>query len=376
MLDIAIPLIAFAMTVVLIGVPDEDSGRAGRDLDALSVILAALTALPLVLRRKAPLVAFLLSTAASAVLFALDYPAGPPVGPTVALFFVALAPSETRARRGLTIAVVAGVFAIHITVYGLANDTFPDGEALLGSILWSGVWLAGERARIRRERIAELEERTHRAEREAQRERRLAAAEERTRIARDLHDSAGHAINVILVHAGAARLHAERDPERAREALGTIEAVARETLHEIDQLVGALRENEDKTQTPIGLAALDGLVQRHRDAGLDVEILVSGVRRPLGPAVDQAAYRILQESLTNALRHGNGGAKVELSYGGDALEIGVTNPSDGEGSAPEGHGVVGMRERAALLGGSVSFESLNGLFRVRARLPFSGEEQA
>jgi signal transduction histidine kinase len=374
LIDIAIPLAVFVLTVALIAAPEDADGGHGRSLDALSIVLAALTALPLLARRSAPLAAFMLSTAASTVLFALDYPPGPPVGPTVALFFVALAPAERRRDRWLTPLVVAVFFAIHLTVHGIASDEFPGGVLVLGAALWGGVWFAGERTRLRRQQIRELEERAHRAEREAERERRLAAAEERTRIARDLHDSAGHAINVILVHAGAARLHAERDPKRAREALGTIEAVAGETLREIDQLVSALRENGEQAQTPIGLAALDVLVQRHSDAGLEVNVGVGGPRRPLSPAVDQAAYRILQESLTNALRHGDGTAEVALTYGPDALELGVTNRSRDGGPAAAGHGLVGMRERASLLGGSVSHESANGVFRVRARLPYAGEE--
>jgi signal transduction histidine kinase len=375
LVDIAIPLVVFALTVGLIAAPEAtDSGRDGRDLDALAVLLAALSALPLVLRRRAPLVAFVLSTTASSILFALDYPPGPPIGPTVALYFVALARPETLARRLASLAVVVAFFSVHIASYGIAHDTFPDGEILLGAVLWTGVWIAADRTRLRRERIAGLEERALRAEREAERERRLAAAEERTRIARDLHDSAGHAINVILVHAGAARLHAERDPRRSRDALATIETVARETLREIDQLVTALREDEERASSPIGLAALDALVQRHRDAGLEVDVHVAGRPRQLGPAVDQAAYRILQESLTNALRHGRGGADVALTYGDEALEIGVTNPADVNGAGAAGHGIVGMRERASLLGGAFEAGSENGSFRVRTRLPYGDDE--
>jgi signal transduction histidine kinase len=373
-LDIAIPLVVFGLTVALIAAPEAtESGHEGRRLDALAVVLAALSALPLVLRRRSPLLAFALSTAASAMLFALDYPPGPPIGPTVAVFFVALRPADSRRERWLTLVVVVALFAAHIAANGIADGEFPGGEILLGAALWGGVWFAGQWTRLRRQQIAELEERALRAEREAERERQLAAAEERTRIARDLHDSAGHAINVILVHAGAARLLAEKDPGQSREALGTIETVARETLREIDQLVRALREDEDAVEPP-GLAGLDTLVKRHRDAGLDVDVLVDGARRPLGPAVDQAAYRILQESLTNALRHGNGRVEVALTYGGQTLEIGVTNPSATPGPAAAGHGIVGMRERASLLGGSVSYESMNGVFRVRARLPYGGTE--
>jgi signal transduction histidine kinase len=375
MINVGIPLVVFLLTIALIAAPEvTESGREGRDLDSVAVLLAALTALPLVLRRRSPLLAFALSTTASAALFALDYPPGPPVGPTVALFFVALTPAESRRKRWLTPVVVVAFFAAHISAYGIAHNTFPDGELLLGVALWGGVWFAGERTRLRRQQIAQLEERALRAEREAERERQLAAAEERTRIARDLHDSAGHAINVILVQAGAARLLAEKDPGRSREALGTIETVARETLHEIDQLVGALREDDDRAQTPIGLAALDALVQRHEDAGLDVDVSVNGSRRPLSPAVDQAAYRILQESLTNALRHGTGGAKIAVTYGTDALEIGVTNRAE-NGVGPVGHGIVGMRERAALCGGRFEAAAVNGVFQVRAHLPYAGEPE-
>jgi signal transduction histidine kinase len=241
--------------------------------------------------------------------------------------------------------------------------------------VWAAAWFAGDRTRLRRERVAELEQRALRAEREAERERRLAAAEERTRIARDLHDSAGHAINVILVQAGAARLLQEQDPERSREALETIETVARDTIGEIDQLVRALRENgsSEGVEPPPGLAALETLADRYRSSGLAVDVRVGGARRPLAPAVDQAAYRILQEALTNAALHGSGPAEVELEYGASALEIAVTNPAAETAGIRDGggHGIVGMRERAQLLGGSVEAGVDGGRFRLRARLPYA-----
>jgi signal transduction histidine kinase len=229
---------------------------------------------------------------------------------------------------------------------------------------------------LRRERLAEFEERAMRAEHEAERERRLAAAEERTRIARDLHDSAGHAINVILVQAGAARLLQEQDPERSREALETIEEVARDTLGEIDQLVRALRENgaAPGVEPPPGLAALETLAERYRASGLAVTVKFEGSRRPLAPAVDQAAYRILQEALTNAARHGRGSAAVELGFASTEVQITVTNAARPDGTAHGGgHGIVGMRERATLLGGSLDTSARNGVFRVRARLPYGGD---
>jgi signal transduction histidine kinase len=373
-IDIGIALVVFTLTLLVMASGGVSGDEEARNLDLTAVVLAAFASFPLLARRRAPLAVFAVTALASAAFNVLDYPPGPPIGPTVALYFVGLSPAATRTGMRVTAAAIVGLFIVHVGAAGIGRDEFPIVPALFGALVWGGAWVLGDRVRLRRERMTELEERARRAERETERERRLAAAEERTRIARDLHDSAGHSINVILVQAGAARLLAEKDPERSRAALATIETVARETLGEIDAIVRALREDEDAVEPP-GLAALDTLVKRHREAGLDVDVLVNGARRPLGPAVDQAAYRILQESLTNALRHGNGSAKVALNYTGDALEIGVTNPSRGNGPAAVGHGIVGMRERALLLGGNMSYESMNGLFRVRARLPYAGEAE-
>ena len=373
LIDVGVAVAAFAGTLALMFVPESDEAHQPRDADALGVMLAALASVPLVARRRAPILVFVFVVAASALLFGLGYPEGPPIGPTLALYFVALSRTEGWRRTAPVIALAAGLFATHLTILGIGRDRFPGGELLLGAILWSGVWIAGDRTRLRRERIAALEERALRAEREAERERRLAAAEERARIARDLHDSAGHAINVILVQAGAARLLQQQDPERAREALETVEEVARETIDEIDRLVGALREGgSSDVEPPPGLAALDGLVERHRSAGLDVNVETRGARQQLTRGTDQAAYRILQEALTNAARHGNGRADVEIAFGDNVLEITVTNPAEAEVGVA-GHGLVGMRERAALLGGTLETATSNGHFRLRARLPCERE---
>ena len=379
-LDWAIALIVFALSLAMVAARGGDSAEDTRGLDLIGVVLVAFASLPLAARRRAPLAVFVGTAAASALLNGLGYPPGPPLGPTVALYFLALSPEQTRAPRWLVGVAVAALLVLHAGAVGVAEDGFPTVPLLFGTLVWGGAWVIGDRVRQRRERIAELEERARRAERDAEREHRLAAAEERTRIARDLHDSAGHAINVILVQAGAARLLRAQDPDAAEAALETIEAVARETLGEIDQLVRALREDElpvdsgGNVEPPLGLAALETLAARHRSAGLVLDVHTRGSRRPLPPGLDQAAYRILQEALTNAARHGDGRAEVEITFGPSTLELAVTNPTCAGGArADPGHGIVGMRERAALLGGDFDARAGNGVFRVRARLPYAGD---
>jgi signal transduction histidine kinase len=351
----------------------------------LGVVLATLACLPLLARRRAPLAVFALTTAASATLDGLGYALGPPFGPTFALFYLA-ADQRTRDRPRQTAAVVLGFGAIHLGAATISYSGFPTTAILGAIVLWGGAWIVGDQLRQRRQRLADLIERAERAERETQRERRLATAEERTRIARDLHDSAAHAINVILVQAGGARLLQDRDPGAVRTALTTIEEVARETINDIDQLIRGLRENgardatADTIEPPIGLAAADTLAARHRAAGLSVQIRVDGPPRAVTPGLDQAAYRILQESLTNAARHGGGFAEVKIAYDERQLELSVSNrlSSTGNDQVVEGgHGIQGMRERAVLLGGSLEVHRGDGSFRVHARLPYMvGEKTA
>jgi signal transduction histidine kinase len=376
--DGAVAVIAFGLTLVLL----DAHGTGRRGLNPVGGVLAVIACLPLLAHRRAPLGVLGLTTAASAVLNGLGYPQGPPFGPTIALFFVA-ADQRTPGRLRQTALVVLGLLAVHVGATTIPHSGFPTVPVLAAIVVWGGAWLIGDQVRQRRERIADLEERAERAERESKRERRLAAAEERTRIARDLHDSAAHAINVILVQAGAARLLQDRDPELVRTALNTIDDVARETIGEIDRLIRGLREDGDRVgadrtiEPPIGLAGVKTLAERHRAAGLTVAIQVDGARRPLAPGLDQAAYRILQESLTNAARHGSGAADVEIAYDRAELRLSVTNPVERAAAVDgidDGHGVLGMRERAALLGGTLVVSPIDDRFRVLARLPYAAAE--
>ena len=268
----------------------------GGELSAAGVLFAVLASLPIFWVRRAPLPVFVITGLAGIGLQLVADPDGPPLGATLALYWVAAAGTPSRSHLALAVGLVVAIFAGHVVTSG----EFLDAGMLFGVALWTGAWLAGDRTRLRRERMAALEERAMRAEREAERERRLAAAEERGRIARDLHDSAGHAMNVILVHAGLGRIKSADDPESAREAFATIEEVARESVGEIDQMVRVLREHAalplggTEVEPPPGLAAFDGLVERHRAAGLRVttEVSGSGVRcRPASTAARTGSCR-------------------------------------------------------------------------------------
>ncbi len=378
LVDGAIAAVALAGSLLLLS--HGGFGSASRRLDVLGVALAGCASLPLLLWRRAPLGIFVLTTAASAALMGIGYAAGPPLGPTAALFLLAASRDETHPWTRRTTATVCALLAIHVGALGLASGTFPGTVLLAAILLWGIAWFAGERTRLRRAQMAEMEQRALRTERDAERERRLAAAEERARIARDLHDSAGHAINVIGVQAGAARLLHESDPARSRAALQTIEDVARQTVGEIDRIVSTLRAADPpngQVETPPGLAALGTLMAHHAAAGLTVTVATEGEPQLLASAVEQAAYRILQEALTNAARHGTGGAQVRLYFGRSTLELTVTNPTlaSDPGSPGRGHGLIGMHERASLLGGTLTAESRDGAFRVQAELPYGDRRQ-
>jgi signal transduction histidine kinase len=219
-----------------------------------------------------------------------------------------------------------------------------------------------------RELATELE-----AEREAR--ARDAVLSERGRIARELHDIVAHAISVIAVQADAANRLLGHDPTRAREPLAAVQATARSALAEMRQLVGLLREG-DTQEVPLepqpGLAELEPLIEDARQFGLPVELEIDGLTRPLGSTVDLAAYRIVQEALTNVRKHaGPAQARVRIRYETDGLDIEILdNGRGGDPTRNGGHGLIGIRERVGLLGGRLEAgPRVDGGFAVRARLP-------
>jgi signal transduction histidine kinase len=377
LLDVAIAAAAMAATLALLrhgGVAPTRPGSGG--LDPTGAVLAACSAVPLLAWRSYPLGVFVVTATAGVLLAGLGYPIDLLLGPAAAVYLLAASRWPRTPWTGRTTATVVGLFVAYLTATLAAHDTFPAVQLLHTGMAWAVAWFAGERTRLLREQMVELRQRAARAERDAERERLLAVAEERTRIARDLHDSAGHAISVIAVRAGAARLRHHQDPDRSLQALQAIEELARHTAGEIDHIVGTLRDGppDGDVAAPPGLASLDTLIAHHTAAGLQVTVDSQGGPHPLGAAADQAAYRILQQALSNAAHHGTGSAHIDLAYTDNAVALTITNPvrCDGTPRAGGGHGLIGMRERATLLGGSLDTGRANGTFRVHASIPYTG----
>jgi signal transduction histidine kinase len=272
-----------------------------------------------------------------------------------------------RAGAGLAI----GAASLAVAAAGDSRvDAFNGANAILvAAAVWLAAVVLGRRAR----RAGELEARAAGLEREREERARAAAVAERARIARELHDVIAHSVSVMTVQAGAARVLLDEAPGRARESLRAVEETGRQALAEMRRLLGILRHEGGPSLAPQpGLADLEALVEQARAGGLPVELAVEGAREPLPPGVDLAAYRIVQEALTNARRHaGPARARVTVRYGGGALGLEVADDgSRASGGAGDGHGLVGMRERVALYGGELQAGPRpGGGFAVRARLP-------
>jgi signal transduction histidine kinase len=262
----------------------------------------------------------------------------------------------------------------------------PDwGTALLVLALGAAGWLAAENTRSRRAHLEAVLERSAEREREREQRARQAGAEERLRIARELHDVVAHAMSIIAVRSGVARMVLDVRPDEAREALGIIEGTSRQALAELRLLVGVLRGHEtqdsgaDREPAP-GLADLPGLIGRIHEAGVSVGLRVEGEPRRLSPGVDLSAYRIAQEALTNVVRHAAPAtAELTVRYQPDEVTIEVTDDGRargardaapaGRGQDGAGHGIAGMRERTAVYGGRLVAEPTASGFRVLARIP-------
>ena len=295
------------------------------------------------------------------------FPAG-----MAAAFLLGNLRDAVQARLGLVV-VLSGAAII---VYN--DPTHTAGDFVFTPILFGIAWLAGFALRERAEQAEAAEERAARAEREREAAARIAVAEERARIARELHDIVAHAVSVMVLQVGAVRHKLPDTLDEDRDALRGVEQAGRAALAEMRRLLGAMRRDGDDLELAPqpGLGSLDALLEEVRRAGLPVRLHVEGERVPLPRAIDLSAYRIVQEGLTNALKHARAGsADVTLRYGPDELQIEVRD--DGDGSAVNdglGHGLVGVRERVKIYGGEMSAGAApTGGFVLSTRLPLKGE---
>ena len=332
----------------------------------LAVPIGLLMTLPLAWRRRAPLGVVVVVMGAMTVQTLLDSSEQPPQTPFLALVIVVY---SLAAYSDRSTAVIGGVISLAAILLSEPEDF------IVAVPLYTGVWLAGRLFRDRQRLAAALEARTRALEREQEETARLAIAEERTRIARELHDVVAHSVSVIVVQAGAERLALGPGRGSTHETLVSIEKTGRQALAEMRRLLGVLRrEDEEIALAPVpSLEHLESLVAHVRAAGLPVELRLEGTPRRIPAGVDISAYRIVQEALTNAMRHaGPAQARVVVRYGEREVEIEVAD--DGHGPSTEnggGHGLVGMRERIALYGGALETGPREGGgYAVRATLPF------
>ena len=338
----------------------------------------ALIVLPLLLRRRLPFAApaavWLVAAACSFVDGRLVvFSVISSVAGMAAAFFLGNLRDDTQARIGLAI-VLGGAATV---IYN--NPRHAPGELVFVPVLFGIGWLAGFALRERAEQAEEAEERARQAERERESAARLAVAEERARIARELHDVVAHAVSVMVLQVGAVRHKLPGELTEDKDALKDVEHAGRSALTEMRRLLGAMHDGEGADLAPQpGLDSLDALVERVGRAGLPVRLQVEGEAVPLPPALDLSAYRIVQEGLTNSLKHANASrADVTVRYRPDGVQLEVRD--DGVGAGPSdglGHGLVGVRERVKIYGGEMNAGTApEGGFVLSARLPVEGHRR-
>ncbi len=370
----------------------------------VSVVLLLAIAAPLAWRRVVPLVTIAVSGSATGVFTLLGHNLGL-AGITLMIALYSIAAYGTRRDAQVSLAVSAG-----FVLAGYLSASLRIGEPQVGpligtSLVLATVWALGDRTRARRQLVAQLEVRAAEAERHQALATALATADERRRIARELHDVVAHAVSVVVVQASAGRRVAERDPAAALRVLTDIEDSGREALAELRRLVAVLREDgmaQDAGEPQPSLDAISRLVERLAEAGVPVRLERTGERREVPPGVGVSVYRIVQESLTNVLKHAGPVSEVvvRLATGDERLVVEITD--DGRGTRPppapgvsrpggtdrgdapqtglaastdDGTGLVGLRERAAVLGGRLEAGArTDGGFRVHAELPLPASD--
>ena len=348
----------------------------------LTWLLGAVSIVPILTHRRFPRTSIAVCLSAVALYAVGRYAAYPGFAVFVLTYDIALHSDERVS--------VPTLFASAVVV-GVAVDLQPAKVAVLATYIASelfvgGAWLLGWNQRRRRSHWAELQARTERAERERQEEARRAVTEERLRIARELHDVIAHSMSVIAVQSGVGNHVIDSQPAQAQQALAAIEATSRAALTEMRRLLGVLRQEGEPrgSLSPApGLADLGTLAAQVRDAGLQVWINVEGQRGSVPPAIDLSAYRVIQEALTNVIKHAasaSAAATVTIRYRDDSVTVEIANqaPAVPVAAVPaartgSGHGIIGMRERVAVFGGEFAAgPQPDGGFEVRACFPITG----
>jgi signal transduction histidine kinase len=340
--------------------------RAEIGSDALPLALAQ--TLPLLLRRRYPVVTLWLVVAATIPLTVQTHALNPL---PAALAFYSVAAHANR--RTALLAGVVGLAALITPV--LYETDYGLGPFVFHLLVFPAAWVLGDNVRTRRAYYSALEEKALRLERERDEQAHRAVAEEQARIARELHDVLAHNVSVMVVQAAAAQDVFDSRPARAREALRSIEQTGRSALQELRRLLGAVRAEDTELAPQPGLSLLPKLVEQVRRAGLAVDLHVDGRPRTLGAGLDLAAYRVVQEALTNTIKHAHASAAdVQVVYEANRVELVVADdgvgPSRSGSGTNGGHGLIGMRERVALYGGELETATRpGGGFLVRASLP-------
>jgi signal transduction histidine kinase len=371
---LALALTGAALWTVAGRVRDDD---VFRDDDFLGIALLLLQTLPVAARSVAPLAALTVSVAAISLHIGIGYQ-GVTAGTFSSLIILYSAASLTNTRDSILAALIA---AVGITMYFATDRSDPSATQAVSTFATYGAgWGLGVYSRSRREYTHVVEERARLLERERELQAREAVADERARVARELHDIVGHALNLMVIQSGGAQRVFDTRPELARESLASIESAGRQALTDMERMLGMLRgAGEDGvTLSPQpGLDQVGQLAEQVTKAGLPVRVTVEGTPGELPPSVDLTAYRIIQEALTNTLKHaGPAHARVDVRHSADALELEIVDDGAGASRTPNdggGRGLIGMRERVAVFGGELSAGPRpEGGYRVYVRLPLQG----
>ncbi|MFF4504968.1 sensor histidine kinase [Streptomyces sp. NPDC001401] len=360
------------------------SAVRGTDSPALIVPITLLLCLVIALRRRMPEKMLLLAIGLGVAQLALNVQT---MAADFAMLVIVYTVAATGARRASWLALAMGLCAAPMAQMRWPQDGSALGnaaKAIFLTVPFALAWVLGDSIRTRRAYFAQLEERAARLEKEREAQAKVAVAAERARIARELHDVVAHNVSVMVVQADGAAYVLDAAPDQAKKALETISSTGRQALAEMRRLLGVLRTGEHKEVGEYvpqpDVDQIDELIEQCRTSGLPVDFKVEGTPRPLPSGVELTAYRIVQEALTNTRKHGgpNAGASVRLVYFDDGLGLLVEDDGKGaphelyeEGGADgQGHGLIGMRERVGMVGGTLDAGPRpGGGFRISALLP-------